>query len=123
VGGGWWVVGGGWWVVGGGWWVVGGGWWVVGGGWWVVGGCLFVLTPTRYNPLYFQNHIYLNEYLLSGTYNLSFHDPLGKNPPSQQYNCAPYSLTYSLVAADIPAGACDADVLPSDLNTTAGRLE
>jgi hypothetical protein len=70
--------------------------------------------------LYFQNHIYLNEYLLSGTYNLSFHDPVGKSSLSLQ--CAPYSLSYSLVAAEIPAGACDADVLPSDLNTTAGKF-
>jgi hypothetical protein len=71
-----------------------------------------------YNPLYFQDRIYLNEYLLAGTYNLSFHDPLGKNP--LPLKCAPYTLTYTLVAADVPAGTCDADTLPSDLNTTSG---
>jgi hypothetical protein len=88
----------------------------------VTAGIAMLLQATNisktYNPLYFQNQIYLNEYLLSGTYNLSFHDPLGRSPLSLL--CAPYSLTYSLVPADVPAGVCDADDLPTDLNTTTG---
>jgi hypothetical protein len=70
-----------------------------------------------YYPLYFLNHVYLNEYIPAGTYNLSFHSLGGINPV---FTCAPYSLTSAYLITDFPADSCSSDSLPTDLFSFAG---
>ena len=74
----------------------------------------------RYNPLYSANHIYFNEYLPAGTYNLSFHDPTGAT--TSDFTCAPYILSYNLSASPVPDDVCDYNPLPLELTTAAGTF-
>jgi hypothetical protein len=78
---------------------------------------------STYEPLYFENHVYFNEYLPAGTYNLSLHDGIGADRTlNNAFACASYSLTYSLVVSDLPPeNACVGDPLPTNLTDPNGK--